>query len=66
MSKELDIKIAIKIDEVALITEAQKVVCSNLCPSVKKEGERWTHVETCRALRAWLLYNHEVVIDVSV
>jgi hypothetical protein len=29
-------------------------VCSNLCPSVKRTGEEWTHVETCQAITAAL------------
>lgn len=29
-------------------------VCSNLCPSVKRTGEEWTHTETCQAITAAL------------
>ena len=62
MKKDFEVKIVI--DEVKLMTEVQKTVCSMQCPSVKKEGEKWTHHETCRALRAWLVYNHEITIEV--
>lgn len=29
-------------------------VCSVLCPSTKKTGTEWTHVETCKAITAAL------------
>jgi hypothetical protein len=39
----------------APLVEAAKsvheVVCSYLCPSLKKEGEEWSHVDKCRNLR---------------
>lgn len=30
-------------------------VCSNLCPSVKRTGEEWTHTETCQTISAALI-----------
>lgn len=35
-----------------LASAAQEAVCSALCPSVKKTGEPWTHVELCERLSA--------------
>jgi hypothetical protein len=32
------------------IQQARDAACSLLCPSVKKDGEAWTHTEPCRAL----------------
>ncbi len=36
---------------VDLIHQAQPHVCSLLCQSTKREGEKWTHVELCRAMK---------------
>ncbi len=33
-----------------VLVQAHAVVCSAECPSVKKEGEEWTHVDLCRNL----------------
>jgi hypothetical protein len=38
----------------ALLVQAQPVVCSVLCPSVKKAGEEWTHSPLCQSLTAAL------------
>lgn len=33
-----------------ILVQTHAVVCSALCPSVKKEGEEWTHVDLCQNL----------------
>lgn len=52
-----------KIDKLELLKGVQKTVCSSECPSVKKDDEKWTHVENCRALAAWLFYEFSFVVE---
>lgn len=39
---------------VAALKSAQPHLCSNLCPSVKRTGEDWTHSHECVAVTAAL------------
>lgn len=34
------------------LAKVQPIVCSMACPSVKRTGERWTHAEFCRDVKA--------------
>jgi len=36
----------------ALIAEAQDNICAAYCPSVKRTGEEWPHVDLCKRLKA--------------
>jgi hypothetical protein len=41
-------------DLIAALQQAHEDVCSFRCPSVKREGEEWTHSERCVAISAAL------------
>lgn len=38
----------------SLLAKAQPHVCSMLCPSVKREGDPWTHKDLCTHITAAL------------